>query len=306
MLTHGTLTVGIVGAGRVGRTLGRGLRAAGWRVGPVVTRRLTTARQAVRAIGDGQPHAALTQQLLAADLVLVCVPDAEIAGLAQRLAEMGGKEWRGRIVLHVSGLLDSRELWPLGECGAATGTLHPVQVFSLRGITPLDGCFFEIEGTATATRAARRICRELGGVPLSVSTAGKSACYAARCFVCPLLAASFETGTRILMAQGLTRRQATRVLEPLARRTLDSGFRVGPRAAASVSTRARRARRIARCAKALSRFPRPYRDAYLALERLRASLAESGGAPKKSPAAVPPRAFAAAVGERKKSEGENS
>jgi predicted short-subunit dehydrogenase-like oxidoreductase (DUF2520 family) len=306
MLTHGTLTVGIVGAGRVGRTLGRGLRAAGWRVGPVITRRQTTARQAVRAIGDGQPHAELTRQLLAADLVLVCAPDAEIGGLARRLAELGGKEWRGRIVLHASACLDSRELWPLGECGAATGSLYPVQVFSRRGTTPLDGCFFEIEGSATAMRAARRICRDLGGVPLSISAGGKSACYAARCFVCPLLAASFETGTRILMAQGLTRRQATRVLEPLARRTLDSGFRLGPRAAASGSTRARRARRIARGAQALSRFPRPYRDAYLALERLRASLAATGGAPKKSPAVVPPRAFAAAVGEKKEFGGENS
>jgi predicted short-subunit dehydrogenase-like oxidoreductase (DUF2520 family) len=306
MLTHGTLTVGIVGAGRVGRTLGRGLRVAGWRVGPVITRGTATARQAVRAIGDGQAHADLTRQLLAVDLVLVCAPDGEIAGLARRLAELGGKEWRGRIVLHASGCLDSRELWPLGECGAATGSLYPVQVLNRRGVTPLDGCFFEIEGSPTAMRAARRICRDLGGVPLSISTGGKSACYAARCFVCPLLAASFETGTRVLMAQGLTRRQATRVLEPLARQTLDRGFRLGPRPTASGSTRARRARRIARGAQALGRFPRPYRDAYVALERLRVSLAETGGAPKKSPAVVPPRALAAAAGAGKQSGGEKS
>ena len=106
MLTQGTLTVGIVGAGRVGRTLARGLRAAGWRVGPVVTRRTATARHAVRAIGDGQPHGALTPQLLAVDVVLVCVPDAEIGRVAARLAKLGGKEWRGRIVLHASGRLD--------------------------------------------------------------------------------------------------------------------------------------------------------------------------------------------------------
>jgi hypothetical protein len=108
------------------------------------------------------------------------------------------------------------------------------------------------------------------------------------------------------MAQGLTRRQATRVLEPLARQTLDRGFRLGPRATAPGSTRARRAQRIARGAQAFSRFPRPYRDAYVALERLRASLAESGGAPKKSPAVAPPRALAAAAGAGKQFGGENS
>ncbi|MGC1187838.1 MAG: DUF2520 domain-containing protein [Candidatus Acidiferrales bacterium] len=281
MLTHGTLTVGIVGAGRVGRALGHGLRAAGWRVGPVVTRRLSTARLAVRAIGDGQPYATLTRQLLAVDLVLVCATDAEISGVAKRLAELGGQEWRGRTVLHASGRLDSRELRPLGERGAATGSLHPVQIFNRRGMTPLEGCFFVIEGSPTALRAARRICRDLGGVPLSVPASGKSAIHAARSFVSAFLAASFETATRILMAHGFTRRQATRVLEPLARRTLDNVLRLGPQAVASGATHAPRAHRIPRGGAALRRFPRSYRDAYSALERLRNALGDSR-APKKS------------------------
>jgi predicted short-subunit dehydrogenase-like oxidoreductase (DUF2520 family) len=281
MLTHGTLTVGIVGAGRVGRTLGRGLRAAGWRVGPVVTRGAATARHAVRAIGDGQPHGALTPQLLAVDLVLVCVPDAEIGRVASRLADIGGNEWRGRIVLHASGRLDSRELRALEVCGAATGSLHPVQVFSRRGETQLEGCFFEIEGGATALRAARRVCRDLGGVPLRVPTGGKCAFHAARSFVSPFLVASFETGTRILMARGFTRRQAMRVLEPLARRTLDSLLRLGPQASPGGSAHTHGAGRAARDARALAEFPRTYHDAYVALWRLRASLGE-GRAPKKS------------------------
>jgi predicted short-subunit dehydrogenase-like oxidoreductase (DUF2520 family) len=275
MLTQVTLTVGIVGAGRVGRTLGRGLRAAGWRVGPVITRRPATARHAVRAIGDGQPHGALTPQLLAVDVVLVCATDGEISGLAAQLAEMGGKDWRGRIVLHASGRLSSRELRPLERCGAATGSLHPVQIFSRRGVTPLEGCFFEIEGSATALRAARRICRDLGGVPLSVPTSGKTAVHAARSFVSPLLAASFDAATRILMAQGFTRRQSTRVLEPLARRTLDNVVRLGPQALASRASGALCIHRIAEGARALRRFPREYRDAYVAFEHLRMSLRES-------------------------------
>jgi predicted short-subunit dehydrogenase-like oxidoreductase (DUF2520 family) len=293
MLTHGTLTVGIVGAGRVGRTLGRGLRAAGWRVGPVVTRRASTARQAVRAIGDGQPHGELTPQLLAVDVVLVCVPDVEIAGVAKRLAEMGGKEWRGRIVLHASGRLDSGELRPLEKCGAATGSLHPVQIFSPRGATQLEGCFCEIEGSATALHAARRICRDLGGMPLRVPAGEKSAFHAARSFASPFLAASFETAVRILMAQGFTRRQTIRVLEPLARRTLDNLMRLGSKASRGGMNHARSDRDLARDARALARFPQAYRDAYVALWRLGTSLAEAG-APKRSRSRN--RAFAAAAG----------
>ena len=48
-------TVSIVGAGRVGRALGRRLHELGWHVGGVTGRSVSTARAAVRAIGAGQP-----------------------------------------------------------------------------------------------------------------------------------------------------------------------------------------------------------------------------------------------------------
>jgi predicted short-subunit dehydrogenase-like oxidoreductase (DUF2520 family) len=53
-------TVSIVGAGRVGISLGKRLRELGWRVGAVVTRSKSTARAAVRRIGAGKPFDRLT------------------------------------------------------------------------------------------------------------------------------------------------------------------------------------------------------------------------------------------------------
>ncbi|MGH9777632.1 MAG: Gfo/Idh/MocA family oxidoreductase, partial [Candidatus Acidiferrales bacterium] len=46
-------TIAIVGAGRVGQTLGRALRRRGWRIVAVVTRRASSARAAARFIGAG-------------------------------------------------------------------------------------------------------------------------------------------------------------------------------------------------------------------------------------------------------------
>jgi len=48
-------TVSIVGAGRVGISLGKHLRASDWRIGAVVTRSKPTARAAARRIGAGFP-----------------------------------------------------------------------------------------------------------------------------------------------------------------------------------------------------------------------------------------------------------
>ena len=88
-------TLSIVGAGRVGRALGRRLRELGWRVGTVTTRSNPTARAAVRMIGAGNPTDRLTRQVLTSDVVLIAAPDGAIEGVAAELARLGGSEWRG-------------------------------------------------------------------------------------------------------------------------------------------------------------------------------------------------------------------
>src|ERR1700730_15349876 len=117
-------TLSIVGAGRVGKALGRCLHDLGWRVVVVVTRSMPTARAAVRAIGAGDATDGLTRQLLASGVVLMATPDGVIADVAAELALLGGNEWSGKVVLHTSGALDSSALQALADAGAATRSMH--------------------------------------------------------------------------------------------------------------------------------------------------------------------------------------
>ena len=272
MLAHGMPRLGIVGAGRVGRALGRRLRELGWRVGPVVTRKSSSARAAVRVIGDGQAHAGLTRQILAADVLLVATPDDVLSKVAAEMAEMGREEWRGKIVLHTSGAICSLVLEKLKQRGAEIGSLHPLQTFSGREIPRLEGSFFAMEGSPAAMRMARRICRELGGIPVKVKARGKAAYHAAGAFVAAFFLASIEAATRILMAEGFTRRQATRSLEPLARQSLDNAKRLGARAAWTGPISRGDFGTVERHVRALAGFPPEFGDAYKALSRLVASL----------------------------------
>src|SRR5882672_9259986 len=98
-------SLAIIGAGRVGRTLGRRLRELGWKIGAVVTRSEPSARRAVRFIGAGKACAGMTRQILASRVILVATPDDKIAVVAQELARIG-EELRGRVVLHTSGAMD--------------------------------------------------------------------------------------------------------------------------------------------------------------------------------------------------------
>jgi predicted short-subunit dehydrogenase-like oxidoreductase (DUF2520 family) len=265
-------TLSIIGAGRVGKSLGRRLHELGWRIGIVATRSIPTARAAVRVIGAGHPADALTRQVLASDVVLIAVPDRAIRDVATGLANLGADEWRGKVVLHTSGAHDSSVLQPLTDAGAATGSIHPMQTFSGQSVPDLAGRVFGIDGSPAALKLARRLIRQLGGVAVRLSGANKAAYHAAGSFACAHVLALTEAATRILMAQGFKRRQAVRALLALTRQTLDNLERIGPRAAWTGPLTRGDFTTVQRHSQALAEFSPEFLDAYEALLRLSAAV----------------------------------
>jgi predicted short-subunit dehydrogenase-like oxidoreductase (DUF2520 family) len=263
-------TISIVGAGRVGRALGRRLHELGWRLGGVTGRSISTARAAVRVIGAGQPLSGPTHQVLNSRVVLIATPDDAIEGVAKILARLGGGEWSGKVVLHTSGALDSRVLKPLAELGASTGSMHPMQTFSNKNIPDLAKCIFGIDGDPAALQVARKMIHQMGGVAVRLSGANKAAYHAAGSFACVYILALMETATRLLMSQGFKRRQAMRALLPLTRQTLDNFERVGTLAAWTGPLSRGDFSTIERHVKALADFEPAYLEVYKALSRLTA------------------------------------
>jgi predicted short-subunit dehydrogenase-like oxidoreductase (DUF2520 family) len=299
MLTNGVApVVAIVGAGRVGCALGRSLHRKGWRIGPVITRSQRTARAARRRIGSGVPLAGLSEAVLEADVILIATPDRSIAETAEALARIGkfsgsgnarqkrGKErrskpWRGKIVLHTSGALGSDVLRPLALRGAAIGSLHPLQTFGGPGAPSLADSTCAMEGSPAALRMARRICRDLGGVPVVIPPRRKSAYHAAAALAAGHVLAVMESAVRILASAGFTRKRAVRALLPLTRQTLANYERLGPRAAWTGPLNRGDFGVIERHLEALRRFPREYREAYDALSRLGLKVLANGSGSKK-------------------------
>src|SRR2546425_6444032 len=115
----------ILGAGRLGRTLGRLLARRGYLPAGLSCRTLRSARQASAFIGGGEPTTSNPQAAARAPLVLIATPDREIVPLARELsrARLG---WTGRIVAHTSGAISSTALAPLKNRGASVASLHPL------------------------------------------------------------------------------------------------------------------------------------------------------------------------------------
>lgn len=263
-----TRTISIVGAGRVGRTLGRRLRQLGWRVNAVVARSQAHARAAAVWIGAGTPFGRISEDILSADVILVSTPDSAVAEVAEDLARVATKNVKRKIVLHTSGALDSSVLKPLARLGAATGSIHPMQTFTGTKLPTLKGVAFAIEGAPAAQRAAQQIARELGGVPVTIEARDKAAYHAAGTLVAGHALAVMEAATQILMRAGFTRKHATNTLLPLIRQMLDNLEAVGPRAAWTGPISRKDYNIVGAHAKVLRRYPIEFREAYAALALL--------------------------------------
>jgi predicted short-subunit dehydrogenase-like oxidoreductase (DUF2520 family) len=237
-------------------------------VGGVTGQSISTARAAVRTIGAGQPLGGPTHQVLNSRVILITTPDSSIEDVAKNLAQLGGKEWFGKVVLHTSGSLDSSVLRPLAALGAATGSMHPMQTFSNQNLPDLAKCIFGIDGCPAALQVARKMIHQMGGVAVRLSGANKAAYHAAGSFASVYVLALMEAATRLLMTQGFKRRQAIRALLPLTRQTLDNFESVGTLAAWTGPLARGDYSTVERHVKALADFEPEYLEAYKTLSRL--------------------------------------
>jgi predicted short-subunit dehydrogenase-like oxidoreductase (DUF2520 family) len=261
-------SLSIIGAGRVGRTLGRRLHRLGWRIGAVVTRSAATSRIAVREIGAGKPYSRLVLEIFDSSVILLTTPDGALSGVAGALAKFDEMKLRGKIVLHTSGALDRTVLAPLARRGASTGSLHPMQTFTGRGAPNLEKVIFAVEGDRSAATVARKIARSLGGVPVTINSKNKPAYHTAGALVAGHGLGLIEAATQVLLKLGFRRRDAMRALLPLMRQMLDNFEQLGPQASWTGPVSRGDFETVAKHTKALRSYPSEFNDAHAALALL--------------------------------------
>ncbi|MFL6215228.1 MAG: Rossmann-like and DUF2520 domain-containing protein [Blastocatellia bacterium] len=230
--TKRSLGLSIVGAGRVGQTLGRLGREAGYEIVDVVCRSRRSAAKAARFIGAGLPLAASSKSLRPANVIFITTPDDRIGEAAQLISDSSQQAGRC-VILHASGAASSDALAGLRESGFVVGSCHPLQTFESpqQALTVIRQSYFCIEGDAGAVRAARSFVERIGARSFEIPTDKKPLYHAAAVLasggVTALLSVSFDALRRC----GLSEAQARRVLLPLTEATVANVGAVGPRRA---------------------------------------------------------------------------
>lgn len=206
------LSIAIVGIGRLGTALTQRLAKAGYRVSKITSYKSSRAKK------------------LSADVVWFCVPDSEIARVAETFAEF---PWRGKVAFHSSGVLTSDVLSALRPRGAHVASVHPLMTFVKGSVPDLAAVPFAIEGDPSAVRVARRIVRDLGGRPVEIRKKDKVAYHAFATMVCPLLVCLLSASEKVAVLAGLPKAEARRRMMPIIRQTLRNYEKLGPAGAFS-------------------------------------------------------------------------
>jgi len=222
------LRFSVLGAGRIGQTLGHLLARQGHSPIGLTCRTLRSARQAAAFIGGGAPTTSNVRAAAGADLILIGTPDKTIAPLAADLAR-SSLTWSGRIVAHTSGALSSAVLEPLRRRGARVASLHPLASIAVprSGDQRLQGTPFAIEGDPQSVRILRSLVPTIGGVPVAIPARAKALYHLIACLLSNDLVAFLSIGFEAAAGLGLSPKAAARLYLPLVRGTIENVARLG-------------------------------------------------------------------------------
>lgn len=203
-----TSRVFIYGAGKVGTSLARALRATG-------------ALVTLRAARKGLPRR------IEADIVIVAVRDRDVRLVAESMRAAGIVPRRA-VAVHVAGALDAEALAPLRGACAGVAQMHPMIAFaSARRAPSLAKGHVRLQGDASAVRRARAVARRLGMVARELPGLDTIAYHAAAGLVANGAAALAAVGAELLVRGGVPRKVAPAMLGPLLRSVAENVASLG-------------------------------------------------------------------------------
>src|SRR6266699_6528846 len=217
------VTLGFIGAGRVGTGLASGFARAGVNVVAIASRKIASAQKLAKRVRGAR--ACVPQEVAdRADIVFLTVPDDAIEGLASTLS------WRkGAACVHCSGAAELDALRKAVADGALAGGFHPLHMFGDAGESPgaLAGCAIALAGPDALVDRLARLARVLDAKPLRLPEGGRALYHAAANFSGAFVIALVREAIALWGKLGIAEADALAALLPLLRGTADNVEKLG-------------------------------------------------------------------------------
>ncbi len=217
------VTLGFIGAGRVGTGLASGFARAGMNVVAIASRTSASAQKLAKRV-RGARACAPQEVADRADIAFLTVPDDAIEGLASSL------RWReGAACVHCSGAADLDVLKKAVADGALAGGFHPLHMFGEAGepAGALAGCAIALTGPDALVQRLARLARALDARPLRLPEGGRALYHAAANFSGAFVIALVQEAIALWGKLGIAETDALAALLPLLRGTADNVEKLG-------------------------------------------------------------------------------
>ena len=221
------MKIGLIGAGKVGFSLGKFFSEGGIPVTGYYSRHRESAQEAA-LFTDTACYDSLGELVKDSDALFLTVPDGSITSVFESL-----KQYRlsGKQICHCSGALSSAEAFPgIQSTGAAGFSIHPLFPVSSKyeAYRELAGAFFCLEGEARYLPAWKSLLEGLGPRVQIISADSKIQYHAACAIASNLMCALVDESLTLLENCGFSPELARAALAPLMRSNLEHLIQDGP------------------------------------------------------------------------------
>lgn len=221
------MKIGIVGAGKVGTTLGKYLSQAGICVTGFYSRRKESADEAATFTGT-KAYQQLTELIQESDTLFLTVPDGAIQSVWQEIKIVGTCP-EGTVICHFSGSLSSHVFSDIRDTGASGVSIHPMYAFSdkFTSYHQFHTAYLTMEGQEPGLTAMRELFQGLGHTVYTLRPEDKMKYHAAAALASNFMLGLMQTSLDLMEECGFDQGAAMELLKPLVQGNITSMLEKG-------------------------------------------------------------------------------
>lgn len=215
------MKIGIIGAGKVGCSMGKYMKEHGLAVAGYFSRRTESSEEAGTFTGT-KAFEDLKSIIRACDILCIAVSDDAIKGVWSEMCAVSEREGASRllenkIICHFSGSLSSDVFTGIENTGASACSVHPMSAFSDRftSYRQLNHVRFTIEGQNKALQVMEGLISHMGNKVLKIQPEMKALYHCSASLVSNFMVGLFDMGLDLLERCGIDEKSGRELLGPL-------------------------------------------------------------------------------------------
>lgn len=219
------INIGIIGAGRVGTTMGKYITTHGGKIQGFYSRTIEHAKEAAQFCNTSY-FKDLDSLIEVSDTLFITTSDGAIKNVWDCIA---AKNVKGKVICHFSGSLSSDIFSNKESAGVLVCSVHPIYAFSNKftAYQNLTEAVFTVEGDTEALKRMQELFSILPNRVVSIPTNAKEMYHAAASVASNQVTGLLWMAMELLKEAGISEATAYEMLEPLVKNSINSIFSNG-------------------------------------------------------------------------------